>query len=181
MIIEDGKGTGNKAEVNTNHHLKVIAVGTNELQHTTEEGDAYIWCFTGYDYDAADTIMYVQNDDPNYQLTVDQVQLYCDTASKVQIHCPTKPTTPAGTAITCYNLNRTSGNTALATAYQDETGNTQGTIFINVYIAANGVIDILSDPGEVVILGYHDCIGVDIVTAGTMAYGYIIGHYHKHH
>lgn len=175
MYFEDGQGSGRKAGVDAENRLITASIVKTEFGHRVEtHGDAYIWCFTGYDYAALDTVFFLRNDSPTLNLIVDEINLYGDTATKVNVHCPANPTA-AGTAITGYNLNKTSNNVAVATAKQDETGNTQGTIFINKYIAANGTIELLDN--AVVVLGYHDCIGVDLVTVGTMAYGSIIGRF----
>lgn len=175
-FIEDGTGTGRKVGINSKNQLLVFSVGITELQQATNDGNAYVWDYPGYDYDAADTVMYLRNNNPNQELVIDHIRLYSDTATKVQVHVPSKPT-EAGTSVTGSNLNRKSGNTALAAAYQDETGNTQGTIILSDYVAANGNIELLDSEGAEVILGYDDCIAIDLVTAGTMAYGRIIGYF----
>lgn len=177
MIINDGTGKGYQAGVNDESMLLTNAVTESKFLHFNEESkSAYVWDYPGYDYDAADTIMFLRNDSDT-DLHIHHIVLYCDTASKVQLHLPANPTA-AGTAVTGANLNRTSSNVAEATAKQDETGNTQGTIIQSEYIAANGVITLLKEEGYEIILGKNDCIGVDIVTAGTMAYGHIVGYYH---
>jgi len=173
MIIQD-VSKGYSAGVNDDNQLQTHAVTMTELEQAVQNGDAYVWCFTGYDYDAADTVMHIKNTDTVRELVLCQINLYCDTASKVQVHKPSG-TTIAGTSITGVNMNVSSSNTALATTTQDETGNTQGTVLINKYVAANGTIDLI-DEGQIV-LGYGKELGVDIVTAGTMAYGQIIGFY----
>jgi len=177
MIIQDGKGTGYSAAVNGENMLRTIAVTEPSfLHHNQEEGDAYVWDFPGYDYDAADTIMFLRNDS-NTPLYINHIYLYSDTASKVQLHLPSSPSAAAGTEVTGVNLKLQSGNVAEATAYQDETGNTQGTVMHTEYIAANGALTMLKEDGYEVVLGKNDCIAVDLVTAGTMAYGHIVGYY----
>jgi len=177
MIIEDGTGNGFKAEVNSDNKLKTYAVTEPDFLHRNEDNEqAYVWDFPGYDYDAADTVMFIRNDSSS-DLHIHHIYLYCDTASKVQVHAPASPTA-AGTAVTGVNLNLKSGNVAEATAKQDETGNTQGTILHSEYVAANGALTMFKEDGYEIILGKNDCIAVDIVTAGTMAYGHITGFYH---
>jgi hypothetical protein len=179
LMIEDGTGSGKSAKVNDGNRLLTYSITETDFLHTNEEDEeAYVWDYPGYDYDAADTIMFLQNDSNNH-LHVHHIYLYCDTATKVQLHTISGGETPTGTAVTGVNLNRTSGNAASATAKQDETGNaTQGTILHSEYIAANGVLSILKEEGYEIILGKNDCIAVDLVTAGTMAYGHIVGYYH---
>lgn len=176
MFIES-PSTGYKAEVTTENRLKTYAVTeTNFLHSNKHEAQAYVWDFPGYDYDAADTVMFVRNDSDD-DLHIHHMYLYSDTATKVQIHSPESPTA-AGTDVTGVNLNRQSGNVAEATAKQDETGNTQGTVLHTEYIAANGSLTIFKENGYEVILGKNDCIAVDLVSAGTMAYGHIVGYYY---
>ena len=177
MIIESGGSNSDKAVVTPEGRLTTYAVTEPDFLHRNEdEENAYVWDFPGYDYDAADTIMFLRNDSSS-DLHIHHIFLYCDTASKVQVHIPANPTV-AGTAVTGTNLNIKSGNVAEATAKQDETGNTQGTILQSEYIAADGTLTLFKEDGYEIILGKNDCIAVDIVTAGTMAYGHITGYYH---
>ena len=175
MIIEDGSGNGFKAKVDSDKRVQTKSVVVQTLTDAILEGWGFSWVFTGYNYDAADTVFFLRNDDKDKLLIVDAIELYCDTATKVQVHIPANPTA-AGTAITGTNLNRSSNRAPEATAKQDETGNTQGTIIKNTYIAANGLLNLLRE-NECVVLQQNQCIGVDLVTVGTMAYGQIIGHY----
>jgi len=166
---------GEMADVDKEGRLQVRAVAIPEAKQQILDGDGFVWDFTGYDYDAADTVMFIRNDHPDKNLVIDAIELYGDTASKIQVHCPANPTV-AGTEITGTNWNRAKGGLPLATAYQDETGNTQANIIKTTYTAANAVTDLLRE-NECIVLGYHQCLGVDLVTAGTMAYGQIVGHY----
>jgi len=178
MQLQDGAGTGNMAKVSSENKLMCYSVTEPDFLHKNEdEEQAYVWDFPGYDYDAADTIMFLRNDSDK-ALHIHHIYIYSDTASKVQLHTPASPTA-AGTAVTGTNLNIASGNVAEATAKQDETGNTQGTILHSEYIAANGTLTMLKEDGYEIILGKNDCIAVDLVTAGTMAYGHITGYFHS--
>jgi len=157
------------------HRLLTEAITKDKLTKAILDGDGFIWVFTGYDYDAADTVFFLRNDDQEKLLVISGINLYCDTATKIQIHSPDNPTA-AGTAISGRRLNRVGTKTPNATAIQDETGNTQGTILMNKYIAANEEKELLQG-GEIIVLRLNQCIGVDLVTIGTMAYGHIIGYY----
>jgi len=177
MQIEDGAGTGARAKVSNENKLMTYSVTEPDFLHKNEdEESAYVWNFPGYDYDADDTVMFLRNDG-DARLHIHHIYLYSDTATKVSVHLPASPTA-AGTAVTGVNLNVPSGNVAEATAMQDETGNTQGTILHSEYIAANGTITMFKEDGYEIILGKNDCIAVDLVTAGTMAFGHITGYYH---
>ena len=177
MMVEDGTGSGKRAQVSDENKLMVMSVSdTNFLHHNAHEGQAYVWNFSGYDYDAADTVMFLRNDITE-NLHIHHVYIYSDTATKLALHAPSNPTTPAGTEVTGVNLDRTSGNVAEATAYQDETANTQGTILHSEYLAANSPLTMLKEEGYEIVLGKNDCIAIDLVTAGTMAYGHIVGYF----
>ena len=141
--------------------------------HAEDHGDAFSWSNATYDYDAADTILLVQNNDDNKLLFITDVWVYGDTASVITIHCP-EGVTPTGTAVTAVSLNRSNRATPNATAKGDETGNTQGNIVVNtaIHAALEGKhIDLYG----AVILGYNDSIGVDYVTNGTAAWVTIWG------
>jgi len=178
MLIEDGTGSGARAQVSAENRLQVSAVVGDVFLHANHhEQTAFVWDFPGYDYDAGDTVIFLRNNS-NIELRIAHIYLYSDTATKIQVHVPATPATPAGTLITGVNLNLQSGNVAEATAYQDETANTQGTILHTEYLAANSPISIFKENGYEVILGKNDCIAIDLVSAGTMAYGHIAGYYH---
>ena len=177
MLIESAS-TGYRMEVSSEHRAMTDSVIEQKFLNLNEyKGAAYVWDFPGYNYDAEDTVMFLRNDSDTH-LHIHHIYLYCDTATKLQVHIPASPTA-AGTAVTGVNLNQTSGNVAEATAKQDETGNTQGTILHSEYIAANGEKTIFKEEGYEIILGKNDCIAVDLVTAGTMAYGHIVGYFHS--
>lgn len=140
-----------------------------------KNGNAYSWSNVNYDYDGADTILLVSNSHQTLDLVIEEIQISSDTSTEVQVHCPAYPTL-AGTAVTGVNLNRTSSNVALAEAYADETGNTQANVIARTYVLAN----VANSPPIQVRLGYHDCVAVDFVTAGTGACVNIIGYYAAH-
>lgn len=175
--IEDGKGTGNLAEVNELNQLETHAITESELVSESEEGNGYSWSNVSYDYAAGDTILLVRNDSSSLNLHIDHIWVQGSTATEVVYHCPTLPFTPTGTAVTGVNLNRISGNIAPATAKANETANTQGAVVFRGAIAGAS-----SDPYEVnlggaIVLGNGQSIGVDFVTDGTACRVTIIGHF----
>src|SRR4030042_4142850 len=162
--IKDGKGRGYQAEVNRNQQLEVAAKVKSALALASERGDAFAWTAATADLAAADTALLVANTSQTKKLHITKVYVYSDVPSRLQIHLPAFPTL-AGTAVTGVCLNKSLNKTAEASAYADETGNTQGSI-INVLVSN----ELTTDPFAVawdfegaVILGYHDCIAVDVV------------------
>ena len=176
MIINDGTGSGNNAKVNEHNMLRVYAETETEASHESEaHGNCYSWTHA-YNYDAADTILWLRNDHTSLNLIIDKIIVAGDTATQFTVHSPAD-TIAAGTAVTGVNLNRGSGKVALATAKGDETGNTQANEIANGFIGANGSA-VLPLEGTI-ILGYLDELAVDIVTAGTMGAVTIRAYYHE--
>jgi hypothetical protein len=118
--------------------------------------------------------MLVANESKDRQLVIDKILIGGDTANVATIHSPAYPTL-AGTAVTGVNLNRDSNKIADATAIADETGNTQANVISNVYLVAATELQV--DVDGAIVLGEHDCLGVDFVTDGAAAYVTIVGHY----
>ena len=174
--IEDGTGSGAAAAVDDENRLKTSAVTRVFIAEASDlHGDSYTWSHA-YDYDANDTILLVSNSSTTKELFIHFISIGSDTATRWILHSPEYPTL-AGTEITGVNTNRVSGQIALAEAYGDETGNTQANILVQGFVPANSMASLF--PEGSIILGYHDCIAVDLVTAGTMATVTIAGYYHE--
>lgn len=175
MTIIRDPSTNNGAKVNSHAQLKVYATTESGVSHESEShGNAYAWVHA-YNYAAADTLLWLRNDDPVQNLVIDWITISGDTTTQFAIHCPST-TAQAGTAVTGTNLNRASGKVALATAIGAETGNTQANVVLQGFLTGNGVVNV---PVEgAVILGYLDEIAVDFVTVGTMGIVAIRGYYH---
>lgn len=193
MLIEDGKGTGYKAEVNSENKLRTYSVVEPEISHSSEKnGDAYIWTAVAADIDTGDTALYVVNDSTTKKLHIQRIYIWSNIASQFKVHCPAY-VTPAGTAVVGVNMNRASGNAADATCKADETG--------NVFAAANVITTIrntrlvrgngddladITAAGEgqwieydgALILGYHDSVAIDIIGESTLFECTIVGYYH---
>lgn len=178
MMIEDGRGTGRKAEVTSRFRLKADSMFSSkghEIAH--EDGDGYTWVLVPYNYAANDTIILVQNDSEVKDLIITDIYFATDTATDFHIHNTDETTfTPTGTAITGVNTNRKSSNIPPATAIGDETGNTRGNILLSGYTPANVMNHFVFDT---IILGLDQSIAVDLVTVGTMAYATIVGHFQE--
>jgi hypothetical protein len=177
MQIEDGQGNGRLAFVEKDGHLLTHAISDREVHDTSlNKGLAFNWVNVSYDYDAGDTILWLRNDSTKRPLVINKIVLWCDTATEVVIHFP-EETVPAGTEVAGVNLNRTSGNTAEATAYSDETGNTQGAVGARYRLPAG--IPAALDVEGAIILGKNGEIGIDFVTDGGACLAAINGYFHN--
>lgn len=180
MIIHgpDGQYT----EVTDDHRVRIDGVIESMLPHCVRHhGCAYSWTMVSYDYDAGDTVLLVRNDSTTEILYIDYVWVWADCGGTVVVlQHPTATFTIAGTAVTGVNLNTISGAAADATAKGDETGNTQGDIIdvkYQISSASSEGVKFLDHDG-IVALGYHDALGVDVVTGGDACQCTMHGYYH---
>ena len=163
----------------------------NHLLHSSVvDAGAYSWSNVTYDYDADDTILAVQNDSTTHKLHIDQIWCHANATTRVIVHTTSENGfTMAGTSVTGVNFNRTvTPPVALATAFADETGNTQGNILWAGSIPADSATPVLVSAG--IVLKVDDgssptltggVIAVDFLEAAGTAEAYvtIIGHYEK--
>jgi len=157
---------------------KLRTYSTNEFEVSYESekhGRAYTWT-AAYNYTGNDTILWLRNDSSTLNLIIDLIVLASDTTTRVIVHSPGN-TTPAGTVVTGVNLNFGSNLLAEATAYSNETGNTQRNIIANASLPAN--IPVILPVNGAFILGYKNEIAIDFVTTGTMGMATIRGYYHE--
>lgn len=178
-VIRD-PSTGLAANVTNVHetgHLFMRAMSSPAIQHISRHGElAFSWTSTDYDYDAGDTILLVQNTSSTSTLYITDIYMYTDTATLATIHATDGATfTLAGTSITGVNLNRKSGKVADASAFRDETGNTQGSVILNVRLGTNAMNHVTFEGA--LALGNANEVAVDYVTAGTAAVVTILGYY----
>jgi hypothetical protein len=162
--IKDGKGRGNLAEVNSSQQLEVSAKILTAFAKSSEEGGAFAWTAATADLAAADTALLVANNSQTKKLRITKIYVYSDVPTRVQIHLPAYPTL-AGTVVTGVCLNKSLNKVADASAYADETGNTQGNIIkvLDTNELTTDQFGVSWDFEGAVILGYHDSIAVDIV------------------
>lgn len=127
FILEDGKGTGNKAQVNSENQLVVQAIIESSLEHESEvNSEAYSWSSDSVNPAIDDTVLLLKNTSST-NLHIEYLIISGDTTSEYTIHLPTTEVTPTGgTTVTGVNLN-TGGksNVAEATATSLETNNSQ--------------------------------------------------------
>lgn len=175
MLIEDGKGTGHRAEVTDDNFLRTYSQTETEMSHTAEHhGDAYIWT-ASKDINTTDSIIWIRNDSTTQNLIIECFHVTNNAAGSWFAYCPTG-TTADGDTITGVNTNRSSGNVALATCRADATGTTPANyIFYGAGMASETVT--VSLHGSL-ILGYLDEFAIDITTEPTLAQATIMGYYH---
>ncbi len=175
--IEDGTGSGAKAQVKSDNALLVDAHTIPRGAFVSEEeGQAYAWISTDATSAGEESIS-VQNTSTDKNLHISKIIV---AGVQATIHAALLVTggTPAGTPITGVNLNKASSNTAAATAFGDAavTGSVVGDIIAQAYHVALGSAVI--DFDGAVILGQDDTIAVRTV-AGTdgIVYVTVLGFY----
>jgi len=174
MFIDDAKGTGSRAQVNSENRLAVEAVTKNAASNRSEKaGDCYFFT-TAYNYAGADTILWLSNSSTTKRLFIEKIHISSDTTTNITIHSPAYAA-PAGTLITGVNANRSSGSTADAVCYQDETNNAQANVLIEDIVLANSP-EVYPVDGKI-ILGFQNVIAVDFVTVGTLGAVTIVGYF----
>ena len=171
--FEDGRGSGDLAYVD-DHRVAVTSRVNPRIAYASKyDGLSFSWTHS-YDHDAADTILLLSNSSTTKNLYLHTISIGADTATQFVVHSPAYPTL-AGTLVTGVNLNRTSGKVAEAECYGDETGNTQANVIFSGFIGSS--MTAILPPEGTIILGYHSCIAVDLVTAGTMGSVVFTGYY----
>jgi hypothetical protein len=175
MIIEDGRGSGRKAEVDSHNHLKTHSVSELAIAEASEQdGDAYAWTASA-DIDATDSILWLRNDSTTQNLIIDTISISSDAAGSWFIYCP-ENVTPDGTTVTGVNLNRASSKVALATCKRD---NTTAVLANYIFYGHNQVAEtVVMQLRGALVLGYLDCVAIDITTEPALAQATILGYFH---
>lgn len=181
MRISDG--TGKNRDMKIDQFNRGLVAARTDIQEASRRGHAFSWTADAKDIDVDDTAILVANITNDYLLFIEDILVAVDVDAEVVVHCPAYPTL-AGDSLTGVNLNRASGISpaGFAYAYGDETGNTQANIVWNGWVGAYGdniaVPRIPLAPG-VIILGYQDCVAVDIATEPSSVIATIIGYVEK--
>jgi hypothetical protein len=175
MIIEDGRGSGRKAEVDSHNHLKTHSVSELAIAEASEQdGDAYAWTASA-DIDATDSILWLRNDSTTQNLIIDTISISSDAAGSWFIYCP-ENVTPDGTTVTGVNLNRASSKVALATCKRD---NTTAVLANYIFYGHNQAAEtVVMQLRGALVLGYLDCVAIDITTEPVLAQATILGYFH---
>lgn len=175
MRIEDGKGSGKVAEVDAANRLRTSAAALDEITRVSlDSGSAFIWTSQDTDIDAADTMLLVRNDSEKPLIIDGFIITGGNAISRYECHIVTASFTAAGTAIANFNMNTGSANVANVTAFEDETGNTQGTV---IYDITAGVTITVQVPTPGLVLAQGHSFGIDQVTESTAGNVTIFGHF----
>jgi len=178
MLIEDGKGSGQKASVNDNGSLQTDAVTRSYGTHASQDGGGlYSWAISD-NTSGAEYVLAIRNDDPIEHLCIQTLRGSSDVASIWTIAFGTWSTVGGDSAVTAYNAHSDSGRKALATAYMTATNLTLKRLLMHSYIGADK--EVTYRPNGKITLGYHDVVYIHNSAAST-AYltAFIWGYYRE--
>ena len=108
LTIKDGKGSGNKVEVNSDNELVVRSLSTTPLEYASAKGNAYVWSMSDEALTQFNTAIAVINYS-NELLYFDKAVIYSDTSFEVTVRIENGNT--ATNEITAVNLQGGSSNT----------------------------------------------------------------------
>jgi len=170
--IEDGTGGGKEAQVNEDNELVVNA--NSALVRASLRGDAYSWTSVAADIDTGDTMLMVRNDSARNLILSRLTVTGSNVAGILDLHLVTAAYTAAGTAVTGINLNSASSKTADATAFGDETGNTQGSVLMELVVPITTPYTVDLDG---VVVGPGHAVGLDQITEATAGSAQLVGYF----
>jgi len=105
VILDDGKGKGNKAGVNSNNELEVRAdVNTRGAVVSDKDEETYVWT-SSYSATSADEIIYIKNTSKTKRLFIDDAVVGGVLQGLFEVFDATGTSTQAGTGSTGQNLN----------------------------------------------------------------------------
>lgn len=158
--------TGQTAEVNAQGQLVAEAMVKSAFAKATENGDAYSWTAVTANLGAGGTALRVVNQSRDRLLCITKVYTWSDVSTIIKIHCPV-PAAWDGTATVGVNLNRHSIKTADASAAGNDTVNAlvdaQVLISLHTNESDTDQFGVSWDFEGALILGYDNCVAVDIV------------------
>lgn len=162
--IDDGKGRGTAAAVNSVNRLDVSArSAARDFYISRDDGQVYTVISEDATAVANEETIYLQNTSTTRNLFIDNIIITSDTASQWRIKFVTG-TAAGSSALTAVNLNKTSSNGAEVTARGDGavTGLTDDGDIAITRIAAATTVAITLDAA--LILGQNDAIAVECET-----------------
>ena len=176
MIIEDGKGSGKKAEVNEENELVVRAITEAEIEHASGKlGSAFVWDSLEKDIDAGDTMLFVQNTG-SVPLILDRAEINgSNVICTWTYHLGSLTATPTGTSVIGVNMNRKfASDLSESLAFSDETALANGDIVGRVKTAIDDTkyVDLT---GFILLKGHY--IQFTQVTESTRGSIILTGHY----
>ena len=85
MKIEGDTG-GNVWQIDARGHGQVDAITREAIEEAATRGLAFSWSNVTYNYDAADTVILVQNTNTARPLRIEDIIMTCDTATEFHVH-----------------------------------------------------------------------------------------------
>ena len=182
MIIEDGTGNGNSAQVTDENFLKTMAITRSLENHVNQdEGQAYNALFAVNPDGAGDCILYLKNTN-DADLIIEGVWWQTSAAEEVYYNLGDTgvPVLTNGATITPANLNAGSGNSADCLCYSntadgavDITGLSGGRTIQSLWLTSatstlfNCEQDIILPKNQVFTIY---CVGGDTLLRGTLMF-----------
>lgn len=150
--------------------------------HLQEEKEAFSWTTVSVNPTTADTILLVTNDSDKKHLHIVNCYLYCDIPTAIDFFLPAYATF-TGTAVTGIALNRSAVSVAPATALGITSGDTLANIFATLYTneLTSALFPIRLQLDGLLVLDYHDSVGIAIVGLAGLCNAAIMGYYHDNH
>lgn len=166
--------SGDRADVNEQGQLLVSSSQTPAIIQAALEGRAFVWHSQDLNIDAADTMLSVRNDSATHDLVIDRIQITGGNAvSRYEVHKITANAAfSTGSIILAMDLGNT-GKVPDASAFTDDEGNTQGTVFMETAVAATTTIEL--DCG--IVLGKTQILAVDQVSTNTAGAATFFGYF----
>jgi hypothetical protein len=166
-IVDNGKGTGNGMSVSADNRADISARSNPRIYYISRDKErAYTWFFEDDDAAAGDYVAYLQNNDSNRTLVIDDIIISTEFAATIKAHVVTG-TASGGASITPTNLNLSSTKSALATARGTGaiSGLTSSGVFDALRLSANDTVELKI--GDALQLGNNDAIAIEYDTGTT--------------
>jgi len=187
MLIEDGKGTGYKARVDSGNRLHISSVSETASVHAVREGDAYNLNTGNISFSAAGTLLYLKNNEDR-DLFIESIAFGAGSASTSDIGELTIKSNISGgdlisdaTAIPInQNRNIGSSKTLTATAYIGKSSGTStgGSDVLFVYTSSASralvTVNLIIKKGSNIAIIYDPKLSSGSVKAYVAAICYLV-------
>lgn len=147
---------------------EVFATVVDEFENVSaRDRNSFSWSIVPADFEAAETLLLVQNNNDQLHLHITEVEFQTDNASVVRVHLTDRAVlTPAGgTVVVGVCWNQTAPRVAEALARSDETSNAIGNIIWDFPVAADTLITVNTHGAAILAKGQS--IAIDLTTAST--------------
>ena len=180
LRIEDGKGSGRNAGVDSDNRLSVNAITQTTEHHANHiGGKAYALNFDAVPSNAGDCFLYMKNTDED-DMTIEGMNLWLATSEYIDVKIGDEGTPAGGGAITPVNLNSSSGKTADGTFQDgaDITGLSGGALAYRIY-HANSAGSTAYNFEQDIILKKNGVLTAYCQTGTTALAGFVDLNYHE--